>query len=78
MLIERTTYRELELKQQKELLKKVKHDMNTPLTAVRLHYCKGRKKLTSDSVSFLLNVRLHHPFVMSAEEFDARSHVQSE
>ena len=40
ILIERTTYRELELKQQedlqKELLNKLRHDINTPLTAVRL------------------------------------------
>jgi len=40
LLIERTTYRELELKQQedmqKELLHKLRHDINTPLTAVRL------------------------------------------
>ena len=40
LLIERTTYRELELQQQeqikKELLNKLRHDINTPLTAVRL------------------------------------------
>lgn len=40
ILIERTTYRELELKQQqeqqKELLQKLRHDINTPLTAMRL------------------------------------------
>ncbi|MFJ8102004.1 histidine kinase dimerization/phospho-acceptor domain-containing protein [Lysinibacillus sp. NPDC096212] len=40
ILIERTTYRELELKQQqeqqKELLQKLRHDINTPLTALRL------------------------------------------
>ncbi|MEI4803946.1 HAMP domain-containing sensor histidine kinase [Bacillus sp. FJAT-51639] len=40
LLIERTTYRELELKQQeemkKELLNKLRHDINTPLTAMRL------------------------------------------
>nr|WP_187441513.1 HAMP domain-containing sensor histidine kinase [Bacillus subtilis] len=40
LLIERTTYRELELRQQeeikKELLQKLRHDMNTPLTALRL------------------------------------------
>lgn len=40
LLIERTTYRELELKQQegikKELLTKLRHDINTPLTAMRL------------------------------------------
>ncbi|MFJ7183259.1 histidine kinase dimerization/phospho-acceptor domain-containing protein [Lysinibacillus xylanilyticus] len=40
ILIERTTYRELELKQQqelqKELLQKLRHDINTPLTAIRL------------------------------------------
>ncbi|MGN4127926.1 sensor histidine kinase [Lysinibacillus sphaericus] len=40
ILIERTTYRELELKQQqelqKELLNKLRHDINTPLTAIRL------------------------------------------
>lgn len=40
LLIERTTYRELELKQQeelkKELLNKLRHDINTPLTAIRL------------------------------------------
>ncbi|MGF9977139.1 histidine kinase dimerization/phospho-acceptor domain-containing protein [Viridibacillus arvi] len=40
ILIERTTYRELELKQKeetkKELLNKLRHDINTPLTTVRL------------------------------------------
>ncbi|MCR8644924.1 HAMP domain-containing histidine kinase [Paenibacillus sp. N1-5-1-14] len=40
LLIDRTTYRELELKQQqdmqKELLQKLRHDISTPLTAVRL------------------------------------------
>ncbi|WP_020062379.1 HAMP domain-containing sensor histidine kinase [Bacillus sp. 123MFChir2] len=40
LLIERTTYRELEFKQQeemkKELLNKLRHDINTPLTAMRL------------------------------------------
>ncbi|MEB2301210.1 HAMP domain-containing histidine kinase [Lysinibacillus xylanilyticus] len=40
ILIERTTYRELELQQQqelqKELLQKLRHDINTPLTAIRL------------------------------------------
>lgn len=40
LLIERTTYRELELKQheeiKKELLNKLRHDINTPLTAVKL------------------------------------------
>ncbi|QDQ02708.1 HAMP domain-containing histidine kinase [Lysinibacillus fusiformis] len=40
ILIERTTYRELELKQQqelqKELLNKLRHDINTPLTAISL------------------------------------------
>lgn len=40
LLIERTTYRELELKQQgeikKEQLNKLRHDINTPLTAVKL------------------------------------------
>ncbi|GKU84036.1 two-component sensor histidine kinase [Niallia sp. NCCP-28] len=40
LLIERTTFRELELKQQeeikRELLTKLKHDINTPLTAMRL------------------------------------------
>ncbi|MGG0413612.1 ATP-binding protein [Peribacillus simplex] len=48
LLIERTTYRELELKQQeemkKELLNKLRHDINTPLTAVRLqlYYLEGQ------------------------------------
>ncbi len=48
LLIERTTYRELELKQQeemkKELLNKLRHDINTPLTAVRLQlfYLEGQ------------------------------------
>ncbi|WP_433774318.1 sensor histidine kinase [Bacillus wiedmannii] len=47
LLIERTTYRELELQQQeqikKELLNKLRHDINTPLTAVRLqlYYLEG-------------------------------------
>lgn len=40
LLIERTTYRELELKQQsdikKEQLNKLRHDINTPLTAMKL------------------------------------------
>ncbi|MGE7920963.1 ATP-binding protein [Viridibacillus sp. NPDC093762] len=40
ILIERTTYRELELNQneeiKKELLNKLRHDINTPLTTVRL------------------------------------------
>ncbi|MCY8473837.1 HAMP domain-containing sensor histidine kinase [Bacillus halotolerans] len=40
LLIERTTYRELELRQReeikKELLQKLRHDINTPLTALRL------------------------------------------
>ncbi|WP_107950418.1 sensor histidine kinase [Lysinibacillus parviboronicapiens] len=40
LLIERTTYRELQLKQQHELQKevfnKLRHDINTPLTAIRL------------------------------------------
>lgn len=40
LLIERTTYRELELKQQEEIknevLNKLRHDINTPLTAIRL------------------------------------------
>ncbi|WP_155590870.1 sensor histidine kinase [Lysinibacillus cavernae] len=40
LLIERTTYRELELAQQqelqKELLQKLRHDIHTPLTAIRL------------------------------------------
>lgn len=40
ILIDRTTYRELELKQQeelkKEILNKLRHDINTPLTAIRL------------------------------------------
>ncbi|GIN69035.1 sensor histidine kinase YbdK [Bacillus sonorensis] len=48
LLIERTTYRELELRQQeemkKELLQKLKHDINTPLTALRLQlfYLEGQ------------------------------------
>ncbi|WP_276736292.1 HAMP domain-containing sensor histidine kinase [Bacillus sp. (in: firmicutes)] len=48
LLIERTTYRELELKQQeeikKELLQKLRHDINTPLTALRLQvfYLEGQ------------------------------------
>ncbi|MDM5300287.1 HAMP domain-containing sensor histidine kinase [Bacillus subtilis] len=48
LLIERTTYRELELRQQeevkKELLQKLRHDMNTPLTALRLQlfYLEGQ------------------------------------
>ncbi|MFJ8517240.1 histidine kinase dimerization/phospho-acceptor domain-containing protein [Lysinibacillus xylanilyticus] len=55
ILIERTTYRELELKQQqelqKELLQKLRHDINTPLTAIRLQlfyledYYKEQPKL---------------------------------
>ncbi|MFT9819857.1 histidine kinase dimerization/phospho-acceptor domain-containing protein [Lysinibacillus sp. NPDC056185] len=55
ILIERTTYRELELKQQqeqqKELLQKLRHDINTPLTALRLQlfyledYYKEQPKL---------------------------------
>lgn len=49
LLIERTTYRELELKQQKELkkelLNKLKHDINTPLTAVRLQLFYLEEKL---------------------------------
>ncbi|MGE7625527.1 sensor histidine kinase [Viridibacillus sp. NPDC096237] len=40
LLIERTTFRELELKQQeeinRELLTKLRHDINTPLTAMKL------------------------------------------
>ncbi|MEC1754596.1 sensor histidine kinase [Bacillus mojavensis] len=40
LLIERTTYRELELSQRedmkKELMQKLRHDINTPLTALRL------------------------------------------
>lgn len=40
LLIDRTTFRELEMKQQmeikKELLSKLRHDINTPLTAMRL------------------------------------------
>lgn len=40
LLIERTTFRELELKQQEEikqeLLTRLRHDINTPLTAMRL------------------------------------------
>ncbi|WP_313890964.1 HAMP domain-containing sensor histidine kinase [Psychrobacillus sp.] len=40
LLIERTTYRELELKQQEEMQKeifhKLRHDINTPLTALKL------------------------------------------
>lgn len=40
LLIERTTFRELELKQReeinRELLTKLRHDINTPLTAMRL------------------------------------------
>ncbi|MEC1291527.1 HAMP domain-containing sensor histidine kinase [Bacillus mojavensis] len=40
LLIERTTYRELELRQRedmkKELIQKLRHDINTPLTALRL------------------------------------------
>lgn len=50
LLIERTTYRELELKQQEEmkneLLNKLRHDINTPLTAVRLQlfYLEGQYK----------------------------------
>ncbi|MGE7903351.1 sensor histidine kinase [Peribacillus sp. NPDC094092] len=48
LLIERTTYRELELIQQeemkKELLNKLRHDINTPLTAMRLQlfYLEGQ------------------------------------
>ncbi|MBL4963507.1 sensor histidine kinase [Bacillus halotolerans] len=48
LLIERTIYRELELRQQeevkKELLQKLRHDMNTPLTALRLQlfYLEGQ------------------------------------
>ncbi|WHY58698.1 ATP-binding protein [Peribacillus simplex] len=48
LLIERTTYRELELKQQeemkKELLNKLRHDINTPLTAIKLQlfYLEGQ------------------------------------
>lgn len=42
LLIERTTYRELEQRQQeefqKELLNKLRHDINTPLTAIRLQF----------------------------------------
>lgn len=55
ILIERTTYRELELQQQqelqKELLQKLRHDINTPLTAIRLQlfyleeYYKEQPKL---------------------------------
>ncbi|WP_342615479.1 HAMP domain-containing sensor histidine kinase [Peribacillus frigoritolerans] len=48
LLIERTTFRELELKQQeemkKELLNKLRYDINTPLTAIRLQlfYLEGQ------------------------------------
>ena len=61
ILIERTTYRELELKQQqelqKELLQKLRHDINTPLTAIRLQlfyleeYYKEQPKLVKRYLS---------------------------
>ncbi|MGE7765512.1 ATP-binding protein [Peribacillus sp. NPDC096540] len=47
LLIERTTYREIEMKQQeglqREYLNKLRHDINTPLTAIRLQlfYLEG-------------------------------------
>jgi signal transduction histidine kinase len=47
LLIERTTYREIELKQQegmqREYLNKLRHDINTPLTAIQLQlfYLEG-------------------------------------
>lgn len=65
ILIERTTYRELELKQQqelqKELLQKLRHDINTPLTAIRLQlfyleeYYKEQPKLVES-----LNEQIHY------------------
>ncbi|ATP40473.1 two-component sensor histidine kinase [Solibacillus sp. R5-41] len=53
VLIERTTYRELEMKQQaeiqKELLNKLRHDINTPLTAIKLQlfYLEGQYTLSA-------------------------------
>ncbi|MGE7916045.1 histidine kinase dimerization/phospho-acceptor domain-containing protein [Lysinibacillus xylanilyticus] len=69
ILIERTTYRELELKQQqelqKELLQKLRHDINTPLTAIRLelfyledHY-KDQPKLVeslNEQIQYIANL----------------------
>ena len=69
ILIERTTYRELELKQQqelqKELLQKLRHDINTPLTAIRLqlfyledHYKEQPKMIESlnEQIQYMANL----------------------
>ena len=69
ILIERTTYRELELKQQqelqKELLQKLRHDINTPLTAIRLqlfyledHYKDQPKMIESlnEQIQYMANL----------------------
>ncbi|MEK5486448.1 sensor histidine kinase [Lysinibacillus sp. FSL M8-0355] len=65
LLIERTTYRELELAQQqelqKELLQKLRHDIHTPLTAIRLQLffledqLQGQPKLVES-----LNAQIHY------------------
>ena len=65
ILIERTTYRELELEQQqrlqKELLQKLRHDINTPLTAIRLQlfYVEDSLKDQPDLVESL-NEQIHY------------------
>ncbi|MGE7928936.1 histidine kinase dimerization/phospho-acceptor domain-containing protein [Lysinibacillus xylanilyticus] len=77
ILIERTTYRELELKQQqeqqKELLQKLRHDINTPLTAIRLQlfyledYYKEQPKLVES-----LNEQIHY-IASLTNEFNLQS-----
>ncbi|MGF7048268.1 signal transduction histidine kinase [Paenibacillus sp. DS2015] len=77
LLIERTTYRELELKQQeeikKELLTKLRHDINTPLTAIRLQlfYLEGK---TNDQALILESIDQQVQYVAElTNEFNLHS-----
>ena len=89
LLIERTTYRELELAQQqelqKELLQKLRHDIHTPLTAIRLQLfyledqLQGQPKLVESlnaQIQYITN--LTNAFQLQSFETSEQSYVMQE
>lgn len=89
LLIERTTYRELELAQQqelqKELLQKLRHDIHTPLTAIRLQLfyledqLQGQPKLVESlhaQIQYITN--LTNAFQLQSFDTSEQSYVMQE
>ncbi|KPN96397.1 HAMP domain-containing sensor histidine kinase [Lysinibacillus sp. ZYM-1] len=82
LLIERTTYRELELAQQqelqKELLQKLRHDIHTPLTAIRLQLFYLEDQLQEQpKLVESLNAQIHYISNLT-NEFQLQSFDTSE